>query len=264
MLSKQYDIDPNITRLLIVSDAHGFRQPIAALEPQAELDDTTQVIFTGDLVCGGPWPREVTQWVMEHAGPLALLGNHDVVMLKEGNPDHSPCTDTGAHHCLTRELREYVRSLPYRLELHWRDTRIVCWHGHVDENGDDVSWLLTPEEQSGAFPEPNADLCVLSHTHHPYVLSRGAGLVANTGSLSRVTAGVRRKDGMFLPSGKKAGEPDVRGSYLSVTKSNDGLDVDIIRFDFDREGAIADLEQAGETNMDFHREWFRDGIVDWP
>ena len=264
MLGKRHEIDAEKTRLLIVSDAHGFRQPLAGFEARARLDARTQVIFTGDMVRGGPWPHVVTQWVMEHAGPLAVRGNHDDVMLAGGDPDDSPCTDTGAHYSLSPEQRDYVRSLPHRLELHWRGARIVCWHGHVNQEEEHVSWLLHPDEQSAAFPETGADLCVLSHTHHPHVLSRGSSLVANTGSLSLVASGVRQKSGMFLPNGKNDLDAvwDVRGSYLSVTSKDGGLDVEIVRFDFDREGALADLEEAGATNMAFHRSWLLDGIVD--
>lgn len=263
--TERHNIDDEVERLVLLSDIHGFIQPLHAVDEfLGSARKPYQVIFNGDLVRGGPWPREVIQWISDHAGPLATVGNHDETLMLGGEENASLCTEPGAYHALNEELRKYVGSLPECLDLHWRGHRIVCMHGHHANDGNDVAWITTPLEQANALINRAADLTVASHSHYPYVQPLDGTLVANTGSLSRVLLHVRTADGWHSQSGEADSQStqDVRGSLLTVDVVNSKLDVQIVRFDFDKEGALADLKRAGETNLDFHRRWLYEGKVE--
>lgn len=257
-------LDDTIDRLLIVSDIHAHLQPLEAFDAlRAAMPGTSQVIFNGDLVYGGPRPVECTQWIMQNAGPLATLGNHDQNMLEGDEGEDVPYTEAGAWRRLTDEQRRYFAGRPHRLELRWRNKRIVLMHGHIAPDGAHGSWRASPDEQVKSFTHPNADLCVTSHTHYAFLRNNPNRIFANTGAMSVPILAVRDEAGLHPQNGCASMDPsdEARPSFLAVTSPEDRLEVYIVHFDFDRQSFLDDLERAGHASVDFYRQWLTDGIL---
>ena len=249
--SARHQLDDSIDRLLIVSDIHGFVRPLEVLDAlRAAMDGRSQIVFNGDMCTPGLWPAEAMQWTRRQAGELAVLGNHDEAVLQGAEVgylrDYPQLTEAGTDQRLIDQAGDYMQRLPHRLVLSWRGKRIVLMHGHINADGRAVSWRASPEEQSAHFVESDADLCIMSHTHYAYVRQHAGAICANTGSMSLPFIGVQDEHGLYLHSGKAEIGPDddVRCSFLVVTAPDGELQVEIVRFDYDRQAELQDHLQT--------------------
>jgi predicted phosphodiesterase len=260
-----HQLPDSVDRLLIVGDIHSYLQPLQVFDAlRARMAERTEVLFNGDLFQGGAKPVETAQWVLSNVGDLATVGNHDEAMLRgTGGSVQPPFTEAGAYQRLSKNQREYFRNRPHRLVLTWRGKNIVLMHGHIRMDGHPGSWMAPPEEQIARFSEPAVDLFVTSHTHCAFVREVVNGYFANTGSVSATLLGVEEKSGLHVQSGKDTIGPDDdrRSSFLSVSESEGSLRVDIERFEYDREAALKDLEDAGHPEIDLIRRWLTEGIL---
>ncbi|MBI2441224.1 MAG: metallophosphoesterase family protein [Lentisphaerae bacterium] len=259
-------LDDQLDRLIILSDLHAHLPALTAFtECCAKLKGRSQVLFNGDLFFGGPNPAEAARWLMATAGALATLGNHDEGMLKGAQGEHPPYTEEGAFVRLNSEQRDYFRALPRRLILQWRGKKIVLVHGHADPTtGEEVSWQALPDEQIARFLDPSADLCATGHTHYAYVRQVGRTTFANSGSPSLPILAVLDKTGLRPQSGKKelGADDDPRSTFLEVTESAGRLNVEIVRFDYDRAAAARALEDLNHPRVSVIRRWLADGILE--
>ena len=252
--------------MLIFSDLHTFLSPLRAMDAvRAGYGGREQVIFNGDNYHGGLQPIETTQWIMDHAGPLATLGNHDEAMLAtkgEGGVSPPPCTEPGAYQVLSAEQREYVAGLPHRLALEWRGVKIVVMHGHVTPGGGEGSYRWSPSEQIEHFVDGSADLYVLGHTHYAYVEEVDGGIAANSGSAAVPILAFADDEGVHPQSGRETIEgEDLRCSFMSVTEDGGKPAVEIVRFDYDRDAMVAEFAWAGEEHLTTFRRWLAEGVL---
>lgn len=70
-------------RTIVVGDVHGCVDELRALLREAAFAAGDRLVLVGDLVAKGPDSRAVVQLARE-AGALAVLGNHDVHVLRGG------------------------------------------------------------------------------------------------------------------------------------------------------------------------------------
>ena len=223
------------------------------------------VLILGDLVAGHRFvtaqvpvaeTAQVLAGLKGRLGVFAVLGNHDDDVLQgftagsEG--DHLHFTEAGADQCFRDDAHDYLRKLRHRLVLSWRSKRIVLMHGHINADDKAVSWRASPEEQSAHFVESDADLCIMSHTHYAYVRQHAGAICANTGSMSLPFIGVQDEHGLYLHSGKVEIGPDddVRSSFLMITAPDGELQVEIVRFDYDRQAELQDHLQTSSPLPD--------------
>ena len=261
---KTKEVDDAVERLLFVSDLHAFVEPLEAFdELRAAYPERTQVVAGGDLFVVGVKPAETVEWVRENAGQFAVLGNHDLRALKGSDGNNPPYTEPGAYERLDASQIEYLRSLPEALEVRWRGKRIRLMHGHCTLAGEEVSWLAKPRELVQRFADAQVDLTVTAHTHYPFVREAGGTRVANCGSMSGVIFATTREDGTIEPQSDEptfAAVPRTFSSFLSVTTQDDALNVDIVRFNWDRESAIEGLREAGEPHADAWQVLLETGV----
>jgi predicted phosphodiesterase len=260
----EHKIGDKVKHLLVISDAHGCVQPLSAFDKvRSGIEGRSVLIFNGDAFSGGPRPAEVAAWIIDNAGNLATIGNHDEAMLAGGDGDEPCFTERGAYQRLSRQQRNYFQDRPHRLELSWNGKRIVLMHGHINRHGDEGSWLASPDEQSQVFHEPDADLCVVSHTHYAYVREVNGTIMANSGSVAFPLLGIREGSDLHTQSGKPEIEPDedFRSSFLDITLRNDRLLVELTRFNYDRRETLEEIEDGGHPRYELMTGWLTTGIV---
>lgn len=80
-------------RTIVVGDLHGCYEEALDLFELLEVESHDRVIFAGDLVDRGPYPRECVELAMQHE---AVLGNHEAKHLRQRHrsldsmlPDHA-------------------------------------------------------------------------------------------------------------------------------------------------------------------------------
>ena len=266
----EFCVDDFVDRLVIVSDLHAHRDPIAAFEKcLAALPGRAQIFVNGDLFEGGIDPVETIEWVCRHAGGRAVRGNHESTLpRKKQDGVFPPDTEQGAYAKINADQFKFIRELPDILLIQWRGRTIRMMHGHRTPSGQPGGWLWVPDQSMEAFADAGVDLTLVGHTHFPFTMKRGGCFLANSGSLSVPFIAVRMKDGsLHYQSGdeRSPANGDIRSSFLSVTELAGALEVEIIRFDYDREGLLERLLRVeGAYSAVFKQTLLREGIVDVP
>lgn len=268
--TKEIKIDDSVGRILVLSDLHSFAEPLAALDEIAgSSPDEPCIVIAGDLFCAGPHPAETVEWVRRRAEDRVALGNHDEGTLRGAEEPalQPPYTEPGAYQRLSADQIEYLRSLPHILHLEWKGFRIRVMHGHFCFSERDVcgvSWMARPSELLERFPDPAFDLTAVAHTHYPFVAERQGTLVANCGAVSGLLLGLLHEDGSITPWGDEetfTPPKEIYSTFLSVTSADDGLEVQIEKFDYDRRGAIESLRAIGDPGIENRERWLLTGVT---
>ena len=231
------DVDDRVERLLVVSDLHGFLEPLRALDRViAEMPGRVQVVAAGDLVMGGPDPAGAVEWARTRAGDFAILGNHDEVALMGGEGRPPAHTEAGSFQRLSAEQVAYLRGLPDLLDLRWRGIRVRIIHGHRTYGREDATFTGLARYEDPAFA-----LTVIGHTHDAFAPAEGDPRVADSGATCKFVFDCRREDGTFVPRPDEpdpAPDSDMYGTFLLLTIKGGRLEAEVGRFDYDRQAAM--------------------------
>lgn len=248
-LTAQVEVNPSIQRLVVVSDLHGYKEPLEALDHWFDqLPEPYLVFVNGDIFEGGIDGRFALEWTMRHASGRTTRGNHDSAIFEyldgEQPPRHRAAADTelSAYRQLTPDQLEFVRSLPDILDVRWRGHSLRLMHGHFNlRTPATTNWRLSPTELSELFADPAVDLTVIGHTHYPFISQGAAGALANPGTVAVPLfryheAGGREIDRRFDDPNLSVN--DSRPSFLTITEADGRLQPRIRRFDYDRQGLL--------------------------
>lgn len=109
-------------RTIVVGDIHGCFDELAELLEKAALNDADRVVSVGDLVTKGEKSREVLDLFMSDARFDAVLGNHDLALLRYWRGESN--TLKAAQRKTVAELEDgkdryfnYLASLPLLIDL---------------------------------------------------------------------------------------------------------------------------------------------------
>ncbi|MBN4073970.1 metallophosphoesterase [bacterium AH-315-E10] len=263
MTQAEHTIDDSIDHLLVISDIHGFKRPLDAFDKIRETyADSYQIICNGDLCCGGLDVPYVLDWLKSNVGQLSTLGNHDDCLLQGGDPNSLPGKEAYDFLQLNQSQLDYLGNMPHSLQLKWRGHDIHLTHGHITRDEGTGSWRATPDEQIASLADPDADLCISSHTHFSFIDHGKSGIYANTGSLAATINGIREKGVVHYQCGDReiGDKEDRRPSFLDVTCEDGKLNVAIIRLEYDHQAAAQELEDGGHHDPDVYRNWLAEGI----
>ncbi len=249
--STAIDLDASIQHLIIVSDLHAYREPLKAVDQYlGELSDDYRVFVNGDLFEGGMDAAATIEWARSHATGRTTRGNHDsrVFAYRSNQVDQdppgqwAPDGELGSYETLEPDQIQFVVDLPDQLMVSWRGKKIRILHGHQnDKNTNYTSWMSTVDQLMDTFHDTGVDLTVIGHTHYPFVRERDGSWLANCGSVSIPIYRFRTADGEIenrCAEDDTIPNDDVRCSFLNITESGGALDVQIVRFDYDRRGML--------------------------
>lgn len=179
-------------RIAIISDIHGNFEALKTLP-----DDYDELWVLGDLVNYGPQPREVIEFVREHA-TLVVRGNHDDAVAYDRDPRCSAAfrkaaeeTQRYAAEVLSYEDKAYLAALPH---YHWARrggrTFYLCHAVPSDplyaySASDSRNWARE-------LTVTGTDFLFVGHTHIQFCLREGEQLVVNPGSIGQPKMGKPR------------------------------------------------------------------------
>ncbi len=158
-------------RYLVLSDIHANYLALEAVLRHAEKQKWESVIFLGDAVGYYTQPEEVTTALRELKPEVALLGNHEAVLLElaEGRSSSMVGDEGIVAEVLERHLKELsAESLGFLGTLSY----------HVVKDGWEAAHgaLRTPWEYLSSLPiaqsnleHMQTNLCFVGHTHVPLV-----------------------------------------------------------------------------------------------
>lgn len=156
-------------RYLVLGDVHANAPALAAVVTDARRRGWDAVLFLGDLVGYYPYPNEAIAALRALEPDLALLGNHDALMLALA--DGEPADDLGAAstvtHVIARQLEtvgadglDYLRTL----------TANAAGEGWQAAHGafrSPFEYLTTVQNAQGNLPFLEARVGIVGHTHVP-------------------------------------------------------------------------------------------------
>lgn len=275
--SVRLDVDAAVERLIVVSDIHAYREPLAAVDDWlATLSERYLVFVNGDLFEGGMDAETTVDWARRHAPGRTTRGNHDsrIFAYLQGQTAQDPPTqwfadaELGGYQTLDSQQLDFVAQLPDQLNVHWRGKRIQLLHGHQNHHNTDYTpWHRSVEQLMPMFLDSQVDLTVIGHTHFPFVRHRNATCLANSGSISVPICRLRKADGSIEQRSSRAdGVPDEdpRSSLLSITQADGKLEANIIRFTYDHERMLDRYAARTDLNMaiNFRKHWISKAFFD--
>ena len=270
-VTARVEVSAATERLVIVSDLHGYREPLEAIDQWlAQLSKPSVVFVNGDIFEGGIDGRYALEWTMRRATRRTTRGNHDSAIFKYLDADPSlgqrapDDTELGAYREMTRDQLEFVKSLPDILDVRWRGRTLRLMHGHFNlRSPETTNWRLRPAELSELFADPAVDLTVIGHTHYPFINQGAAGALANPGTVAAQLFRYRDPSGREIDrraDDRNLAVDDSRPSFLTITEADGRLQPTIERFDYDREGLLR--RHADRDGLRVPLETRRAGIME--
>ncbi len=253
--SQEIELDDFIERIIVVSDLHAYREPLAAVDAYLDtLNEAYRVVVNGDLFEGGVDAPTTIDWVRARASGRTTWGNHDsrIFAYLAQETDQDPPSqwkqdgELGSYKTLSAEQLEFVAELPDQLMIRWRGRTIRILHGHQNPgNPGYTPWMATPDQLMELFHDSQVDLTAIGHTHYPFVRQRGGSLLANSGSVAtpiyrwRDTGPIHDR----CADGDSVSDDGAYSSFLSIKQGGEALAVEIVRFNglLDRYTHYSDL-----------------------
>ncbi len=115
-------------KFAFISDVHGNLPALEAVLKEIRQSSIDEIIFLGDAVGYGPWPKECVQLLMQNA-TISVLGNHDAGVVG--------LTDISAYYDAVRYVLEWTRDQLGSAEREWLTSL-----SHISVNND-AGWLIS-------------------------------------------------------------------------------------------------------------------------
>ena len=179
-------------RIAIISDIHGNLEALETTLSAIRNRGADAIVCLGDIVGYGASPNAVIELVRS-ATKHVLLGNHDEAAIHIEKTEYfNPYARIAAewtHDELTGENKEFIKTLPYRLEqegilfVHSSPFQPEEWH-----------YIITPTDADHNFGYFSEAVCFIGHSHIPDVFCddtrsmevvRGKKFLVNVGSVGQ-------------------------------------------------------------------------------
>ncbi|MBP6471344.1 MAG: metallophosphoesterase family protein [Chloroflexi bacterium] len=240
-------------KIAIISDIHGNFVALETVLAALRQDTPDQIVCLGDVVVGGPQPREALTAVRELSCPV-VMGNTDEWLLSPTPFTIRSQADQilydvelwGANQ-LTDEDKASVRSFQPTVELDLGNGRsLLCFHGSPRHNKEVIKATTPDEELAEKLGGAQATIFAGGHTHTPLLRRIGDGFILNPGSVGLPF--YRGADGRFINP--------ARAEYALVTVENGRLDITLRRVAYH----LDDLRTAVARSAMPHPDHF---LADW-
>ncbi|HET8841996.1 MAG TPA: metallophosphoesterase family protein [Ktedonobacteraceae bacterium] len=239
-------------KLALISDLHGNLFAFDAVLEDIRQRKIEQILCLGDIVTGGPQPRETLARLQEVGCPT-VMGNTDSWVLEPELREYSSQYgrylqdfEYWSSQQLTAEDKAFIGTFQPTILLPLDEkTSLLAYHGSPRSFLERVYPTTTTEELDNYFANfPSAQILVGGHVHQQFFFRYGDKLVLNPGSVGQPLDRRRvwQEDGARNPPW---------GEYAIVTIEGKQFSVELLRVPFDIEGFLRVLSQRGMP----HTEW---------
>lgn len=173
-------------KILFISDIHGNYPALKMLEDAIKEADMT--ICLGDIVGYHCYVNEVVGFLKTN-NVVCIQGNHDRYVFEGLEKQEKAINDSvrfgieQASKLLTKENKEWLRTLPTSFSIKACDTSILCCHGSPWDvtNG----YIYADSDKFADMASFAFDYIALGHTHREYIKVIGEQIVFNPGSVGQ-------------------------------------------------------------------------------
>jgi len=174
-----YDENP-LMRIALISDIHANLPALEACLAAAQKQDADRLALLGDFVGYGPDPEAVVARVgpLVAAGAIAVLGNHDMAVLKPSRDMNPVAAEAIAwtRGQLSKDAKSFLAGLPF--EVRSGDLLFV----HADAS-DPAAWHYVTDAEAAlaSLSGCNAQVTFCGHVHVPalYCLSAAGKMTSH-------------------------------------------------------------------------------------
>lgn len=178
----------------IITDVHNNLTALNAVMARLDELNCDKIICCGDIIGIGPYPEETVQYMIKIPNLIAVKGNHDRY-LTDGMPTEFPNDEhmeqgefnhhKWEHSRLSAESVDFLRNLPYRVDLTLENHTISVMHYCMDGNDRYVNYTPTPSEKqlSEMFADVDSEIILFGHAHNRTICNSDGKWYVNVGSL---------------------------------------------------------------------------------
>jgi putative phosphoesterase len=229
-------------KIALLGDVHANLPALDTVLTHASKQAVDQILNIGDFVGYGAYPDEVVKRLRD-VGAVSIIGNYDLKVLKFPKKNKK-WRKTKMHlkwlafkwsyENLSKESRQYLRSLPEEQWLYASSKHILLTHGSPASNQDHLT-SATPDARlreltaiaASKWGNQVADVIVCGHSHYEFARKVDETWFINTGSVGRPDDG------------------DPRACYAILQIGRKTIQVDHFRLDYDLASAVAAIHDRG-------------------
>ena len=180
-------------KLGVITDIHNNLIALQAVMERLSQTGCDAIICCGDIIGIGPFPEETVQYMRQIPNLLAVRGNHEKYLL-EGMPTQSPNEEQMGfeemkhhkweHGLLSAESIDFLKNLPYRVDVTYEGQRIAVMHFCMDYDGHYIRQKRNPSETDlkNMFADVPSDIILYGHDHSR-TICKADKVYVNVGSL---------------------------------------------------------------------------------
>lgn len=180
-------------KLGVITDIHNNLIALKNVVEKLQQLKGDKIICCGDIIGIGPCPEETVQYMMQVPNLIAVRGNHEKYLLDK-MPSEYPNEeqmDLGEiqhhkweHGLLSPESVDFLKKLPYRVNVTYEGQRLTIMHYCMDFDGHYINYKANPSEDDlkNMFADIESDIILYGHDHRRNIC-KGDKLYINVGSL---------------------------------------------------------------------------------
>lgn len=223
-------------KLGVMTDIHNNLTALKVAIERFQQLECDKIICCGDIIGIGPYPEETVKYMMQIPNLIAVRGNHEKYLLDKmpneyPNEEQMSFEEMEHHkweHCLlSTESVNFLRNLPYQVNVEYENYRLCIMHYCMDYEGHYVHYKTNPskEDLKNMFADVNSDIILYGHDHCRNICN-GDKLYINVGSLGcpAQDINIARAGIVTLEKGRIDVEPmDIEYDVNDVIKTIDDI-----------------------------------------
>lgn len=224
----------------VISDVHGNLEALEAVLDDIRKRKTGGIIFLGDAVGYGPDPNECVELLKESCR-IMLAGNHDRAATGLTDIEHfneyAKAAIRWTREVLTEDNRKYLEALPVSRKM--KKEGLLFVHSTPKEP-EEWHYLLTLWDAEVNFHYFEEQVCVLGHSHLPFIIER----LPSGEMITHKAKAILGKGERYIINAGSVGQPrdrDRRACYLLLGRDQ----AEFVRVDYRREETQRKMREAG-------------------
>ena len=177
-------------KIALLSDIHSNSDALSSILNDAKKESVELLLITGDFVDYYYNAKQVFQ-LLSKWNFKAIGGNHEEILLNWKNNINREFIQSRfgsgikiAYETLSKELIEWLTTLPERKEIVIDNKKVLLCHGSP-WNRDEYIYPNCTNKIKGRLFAQNYDLIVYGHTHYPVIYNNNKQLIVNPGSVGQ-------------------------------------------------------------------------------
>lgn len=221
-------------KVALIGDVHANLPALEAVLADIKKQRVDAIWNTGDFVGYGAFPDEVVKRLKAEKA-VSIIGNYDrkVLQVKEKKEEWQKTKHPlkylafkWSYDQLSKDSREYLRSLPEELKIEVEGRKVLLMHGSPESIKEHLT-SDTPEKRLKELTGmTKADIIICGHSHRPFNREVEGVMFINPGSVGRSDDG------------------DPRACYAVAQIKNRFLQVSHFRIDYDIQKAVAGIRES--------------------